>query len=128
MVLLRSSTALALGVAVPTPTEPWSTVLPVPLGARVTFWLVPPAVRTRGPLPVMEPVLEPVPPLAMGSTPLLMPLASVVPAGPAGPVAPAGPVVPWGPAGPAGPIRLTPATGQALLALGPKRVLVVVFR
>ena len=70
-VLVRSSSALVLGVGVPRPTWPFSKVAPVPLGVRVTFWLVPPAVKVSAPLPVMEPVVVPVPPLPRGRVPVV---------------------------------------------------------
>ena len=54
------------------PTLPFSKVYPVPLGVSVTFWFAPPdvpAVKVSAPLPVIEPVAVPVPPLATGTVP-----------------------------------------------------------
>lgn len=45
------------------------TVFPVPLGVSVTFWLLPPAAKVSAPVPVMEPVVVPVPPLPTGKVP-----------------------------------------------------------
>lgn len=67
-----STCSLVAGVVepVPIPTFPPKRVLPVPLGVRVTFWFVPPAANVSAPVPVIEPVVEPVPPLATGSVPV----------------------------------------------------------
>ena len=54
------------------PTFPFNTVYPVPLGLSVTFWLVPPAAKLKAELPVIEPVVVPVPPLARGTVPRLI--------------------------------------------------------
>ena len=58
------------GAVVPIPTLPFKIVLPVPLGEIVTFWFVPPAAIVKALLPVIEPVVVPVPPFAIGSVPV----------------------------------------------------------
>ena len=64
---LRPKDSGAPGVVVPMPTPP------VPVGLRRTLPLVPPAVKAREPVPVMDPVLVPVPPLATATTPVTFP-------------------------------------------------------
>ena len=52
------------------PTLPLSRMLPVPVGVRETFWLVPPAAKASAPVPVMDPVVVPVPPLPTARVPV----------------------------------------------------------
>lgn len=59
----------AVGELTPTPTFPFNIVLPVPDGVRVTSWFAPPAANVNAPVPVMDPVVVPVPPLATGTVP-----------------------------------------------------------
>ena len=42
-----------------------TSTVPVPFGTKLIFVLVPPAVNVREPDPVIEPVVEPVPPLVI---------------------------------------------------------------
>ena len=42
-----------------------TSTVPVPFGTKFIFVLVPPAVKVREPDPVIEPVVEPVPPLVI---------------------------------------------------------------
>ena len=77
------TSSLYAGVAFPIPTLPPSRVYPVPLGVSVIFWLVPPAVKVRASVPVMEPVMVPVPPLATGTvlrliTGVVVPVATLM--------------------------------------------------
>ena len=65
----------AAGLVVPIPTLPFKTVLPVPLGVRVTFWFEPPAANVNALVPVMDPVAPPVPPCATASVPEVMAVA-----------------------------------------------------
>ena len=64
------------GVAIPNPTFPFNNVYPEPLGVNDTFWLVPPAANVSAPVPVMDPLDEPVPPLATGT--VVIEIAGVV--------------------------------------------------
>ena len=43
-----------------------TSTVPVPLGTRLIFVFVPPAVNVKAPVPVIEPVAVPVPPLVTG--------------------------------------------------------------
>ena len=68
---------LVEGVLVPIPTFPFRIVFPVPLGVSVTFWLVPPAAKISAVVPVIEPVVVPVPPLATATVPVTLAALSV---------------------------------------------------
>ena len=68
---LRPKDSGAPGVVVPMPTPP------VPVGLRRTLLLLPPAARERVPVPVIEPVLVPVPPLATATVPEILPAVPV---------------------------------------------------
>ena len=43
---------------------PPTSIVPVPVATRLTFWLLPPAVNVNAPVPVIDPVEVPVPPYA----------------------------------------------------------------
>ena len=75
-VMSRAAEARGASPLVLMPTEPPSRVLPPALGARVTFWLLPPAATVSAPVPVTEPAVTA--PVKVPVVPLMLPVTSPV--------------------------------------------------